>query len=220
MRLHFDCTNPSYHVLYALHSHDRRILRFYRGFNEDVSKAALAYSTFLKWRKDNNIDVIRDDIISGKTPCPSQFPNGEKILAICPQIVLSTKHRDKHGRPIALERYDFPMKEFLEKIPLEEFYLFLLYVCEYRSMVLEQLSDEYEREYLRKHPDPKSRKSPYGVLLGVCSIRDLRGTCAVEHPCVPCTHTVALLVSSRRHDESSRLPWTNDRLRGLEACHT
>lgn len=196
----------------------RRILRFYRGFNSDTFKAASAYALFLKWRKENNIDLIRDDIISGRTPYPSKFPNGEKILNICPQIVLTTKHRDKYGRPIALERYDFSMKEFLEKVPLEEFYLFLLYVCEYRSLIVEQLSDEYEREYLDKHPDPKSRKSPYGVLLGVCSIRDLRGQLQILYPYLFLVNMPVPIC--RGHDESLRLSWENYCFCCIKACHT
>ena len=42
---------------------------------------------------------------------------------------------------------------------------------EFRSMILETLSDKIENEYLASHPNPADRKDGYGVLLKICCIR-------------------------------------------------
>ncbi len=46
---------------------------------------------------------------------------------------------------------------------------------EYRILILEQMSDAAEKEYLRKHPNPEDRTDGYGVVMRHCMIRDLRG---------------------------------------------
>lgn len=45
---------------------DRKLLRFLHAHNRKVSKAVDAYMKFLVWRKENNVDVVRQDI--GKSP--------------------------------------------------------------------------------------------------------------------------------------------------------
>ena len=60
-------------------------------------------------------------------------------------------------------------------VSIDEYIIFLIYTLEYRSMILEQLSEEMEREYLRTHPDPSTREDGYGVILKSCCIRDLKG---------------------------------------------
>ena len=41
---------------------DRRLLRFLRGHNMDVTKATHMFRNFLKYRKEHNVDSIRDRI--------------------------------------------------------------------------------------------------------------------------------------------------------------
>ena len=41
---------------------DRRLLRFLRGHNLDVTKATHMFRNFLKYRKEHNVDAIRDRI--------------------------------------------------------------------------------------------------------------------------------------------------------------
>jgi uridine kinase len=41
---------------------DRRLIRFYNGNGKDVDRAVEAYMKFLKWRKDNQVDQIRQNI--------------------------------------------------------------------------------------------------------------------------------------------------------------
>jgi hypothetical protein len=74
-----------------------------------------------------------------------------------------------------MELLGFNPKEVFKKIPREDFLKFLTYALEYRSIVMEQLSDELEQQYLQDHPDPESRKDGYGVMLLFFCIRDLKG---------------------------------------------
>lgn len=66
--------------------------------------------------------------------------------------------------------------EVLSKVTMDEFSIFMTYALEYRSICLEQLSDVYEKQYLRDHPDPATRSTPYRVLVKLCTIKDLKGT--------------------------------------------
>ena len=59
---------------------DARILRFLRGKQLDVEVASDMYIKFLKWRRENNVDQIRQEI--------------------APQIVITRNALDKLGRPI------------------------------------------------------------------------------------------------------------------------
>ena len=51
------------------------------------------------------------------------------------------------------------------------FFRYLIHSMEFRSMILETLSDKIENEYLASHPNPADRKDGYGVLLKICCIR-------------------------------------------------
>jgi hypothetical protein len=97
-----------------------------------------------------------------------------------PQLVMAAEARDFIGQPMVLEDYGFNPKAVAEAITIEEYMLFLIYCLEYRAMILEQLSDEMEAEYLQQHPDPATRKEGYGIVLKICCIRDLKGV-GFEH---------------------------------------
>lgn len=127
------------------------------------------------------MDKIRHEILSGGCNHPSCFPNGEKILRLIPQIVIDHDIRDAFGCPIVFEQYDFRPTEVLGQISLEEYVKFITYCLEYRSLILEQLSEEEER---KKHKilterqdagEDLSTEAPYGTLCYVCIIRDLNG---------------------------------------------
>jgi hypothetical protein len=76
---------------------------------------------------------------------------------------------------LAFEAFGFNPKEAFKVLTKEEYLVFLTYCLEYRAIVMEQMSYEYEEEYLRNHPDPTARKDGYGVVLLFFSIRDMKG---------------------------------------------
>jgi hypothetical protein len=89
---------------------------------------------------------------------------------------------DKLGAPLCVEQYAFSPSTVLDEISLEEYITFVIYSLEYKSLILEQLSEQKEREVLKEYEqtiassnvDPTTLP-PYGVILHTCVIRDLNG---------------------------------------------
>jgi hypothetical protein len=50
---------------------DRKLLRFFRGHNLDIDKTTEMVSKFIEWRKINNVDAMRSEIVYGMT---NRFP--------------------------------------------------------------------------------------------------------------------------------------------------
>lgn len=81
---------------------DRRILRFLRGKQLDIDSSSDMFIKFLKWRRENGVDRIRQEIVFGGLDSPLKFPNGAKIIELAPQIVITSNAMDKKGRPIGI----------------------------------------------------------------------------------------------------------------------
>lgn len=165
---------------------DRKLLRFFRGHNCNIDKATEMIRKYIGWRKSSNVDCIRRDIVHGGMNHPSRFPNGEKILSFMPQIVIDANCTDKHGFPICVEQYNFSLSALLAEITLEEYTLFVTYSLEYRSLILEQLSEKKERERIAQLKEREaaghdlSQEEPCGVIMYQTVIRDLSGV-GLEH---------------------------------------
>jgi hypothetical protein len=155
---------------------DRRLLRFLRGKLNDVDEACRCMAKMLNWRKENQIDVIRQDIVYGGKNAPRLFPKGEQILHLVPQIIIEDNALDAEGRPLSLESYNFDPDELLKEISINDYLKFLIYTLEYRTLVMEELGERRERAYLMNTP-PENRTDGYGVLLYNYTIRDLEGNC-------------------------------------------
>jgi hypothetical protein len=162
----------------------------------NIDVATSTYKEFLLFRKKNNVDAIREDIIYGGKNTPWKFPKGNVILPLAPQIIIAPNSIDKRCQPLgpalffflsflflrlvffsylAFEAFGFNPKEAFKVLTKEEYLVFLTYCLEYRAIVMEQMSHEYEEKYLRNHPDPSTRKDGYGVVLLFFSIRDMKG---------------------------------------------
>ena len=154
---------------------DRRLLRFLKGYNLNVEKAVKAYQEFIKWRKDNDVDAIRNDILYGGKNHPITFPHAETILRILPQIVLAHHTTDYAGQPITLETFDFDPNHVLEEMSVEQYLVFLIYSLEFRTLILEQMAEARDAAYLASHPNIEDREDGYGCILKLCCLRDLNG---------------------------------------------
>jgi hypothetical protein len=179
---------------------DRKIVRFLRGHNHDLDKVAEMMGNYVKWWKANNVGDIRNSIVEGRCDHPLKFPKGAFILSVVPQLVLAPPSDacvgavDKLGSPVCVDQYNFSPVEVLQKISIEEYILFVTYCLEYRTLVLEQMSEEKENAYLAslssddrgKHeriPDADSTAEelpPHGVLVYTFVIRDLTGV-GIQH---------------------------------------
>lgn len=158
---------------------DRRLLRFLRGRNGNVNEACDQYLGHLKWRKENDVDEIRQDIVYRGFNDPMKFPNGEKLLRLAPQIIIAPV-KDRNGNPIVTEQYNFSPKKLFQESSLDEYIVFLIYSLEFRNLVMEHMSHEADIEYLRQFPDARDRKEGWGAMVKNCTIRDL-GALKWEH---------------------------------------
>lgn len=158
---------------------ERKMIRFLRGHGHDVEKVTTMMSNFLKWRQENKINEIRTNIVECGFDHPLKFPKGETILSLVPQHVILPNAQDNAGSPICVEQYDFVPSEVFKHINIDDYILFVTYSLEYRSLIVEQLSEQREKaflaglspEQLAKLEDPDS--PPYGVIVNTCVIRDL-----------------------------------------------
>lgn len=120
------------------------------------------------------------------------------ILKLMPCLAISHEACDKKGTPICVDQYNFDPSEVLEKIGVDNYYIFFIHVLEFKSIVLEQLSEARDRAYLAGLPDDEMRAlaeyiPPYvddgtgnlvpvqseteawGNIVGTLVIRDLNG---------------------------------------------
>lgn len=158
---------------------ERRLLRFLRGYQCDVEKAIKKYLDFLDWRDVNNVDFIRDDILQRKRSV-SEFPYANKILPYLGRyIVIAPDAVDNYGNPIVYEEMNGNPDAIIRNVTKEEFVEFFIYLHEYRSLVLEQMSHEREQSLLKsKVPSMFQNgsvgRSGYGVVLSCTTIRDFK----------------------------------------------
>lgn len=160
---------------------DRKIIRFLRGHDHNIDKVCELYGKFLRWRKECDIDHIRSDIVEGGVDHPTKFPRGELIQSLIPALVIAPDAQDCLGCPIVVDQYNFSPSELLSKLSIQEYITYAIYSLEYRQLVLEQLSEEREQDFLnslnadeRARLDlPESNSPPYGVISQSCVIRDL-----------------------------------------------
>lgn len=163
---------------------DRKFIRFLRGHDYNVDKITGLFRNHLNWRQENRVNEIRNQIIFEGCDHPKKFPKGEIILSFIKQIVITAEAFDRSHSPLCVEQYDFSPGEILKQVTIEDYILFMTYCLEYRSIILEQLSEEREREAIAATKDEEQKKrdkgvaplittNPYGVIVQMCVIRDL-----------------------------------------------
>lgn len=158
---------------------DRKIVRFLRGHDYNLDKVCDLMGKFLQWRIDNNVNDIRKNIVEGDIDHPLKFPKGPLILELVPGLTLAPDAQDKQGSPICVDQYNFSPSDVLTKISLPEYIHFVTHVLEYRSIIVEQMSEEREQAYLNSLT-PEERKAadgpdsaPYGVIVNTLVVRDM-----------------------------------------------
>jgi hypothetical protein len=166
---------------------DRKILRFLRGHNNlDIEKVSHMITKFLDWRKEHKVDEIRQNILLGGLDSPSKFPYSELVLELQPQCVMCPYAQNKEKSPIYVEKFSFSPTKMLKHMTTTQFFEFFTYCLEYRSLILEQFSEERDNEYINSLKTEEEKNialsdkdvpghEPYGTLVGLCIIRDLDG---------------------------------------------
>lgn len=198
---------------------ERKMIRFLRGHGHDVDKVTTMMSNFLKWREDNKINEIRTDIVERGYDHPLRFPKGDVILSLIPQLVILPNAMDNTGSPICVEQYDFVPSEVFKYINITDYILFVTYSLEYRSLIVEQISEQRERAYLAALTQDQRAKleepdaAPYGVIVNTCVIRDLSkrflhcGCIFFLLLCRGCLMCAALYLRVVVADGLALLPW-------------
>ena len=137
---------------------DRRLLRFLRGHKFDIATACKMMKAMFAWRRDNNIDEIREKIDKGKMT-PDQFPCYDKIVPFYP-FMFDMEHKDKLGHPLNFERTGrMRPRALMQSVTQEEFVHFHIHMMEYVQIHLERLSAGAEK----------------GHLMRLCAVKDLDG---------------------------------------------
>ncbi len=165
---------------------DRKIIRFLTGHDYNIDKATEMFRKFLLWRRENDVDAIRQMIIFGGMDHPTKFPKADIILKLMPCLAIAHEACDKMGSPICVDQYDFEPSEVIEKIGVDAYYKFFVHVLEFKSIILEQIGEKRDREYLASLPDDNARAhaldekldpepAPWGNVVGTLVIRDLKG---------------------------------------------
>ncbi len=112
---------------------DRALIKFIRGHGHNEEKATLMYKNYLKWRKDNNLDAIRQEIVLGGKR-PLDFPFASRFITDCGhQIIISSGMRDTQGNPIAIETYGYNPQRILDGMTNENYSLFMVSHYEFLS---------------------------------------------------------------------------------------
>ena len=174
---------------------DRKLIRFLRGHDYDIEKVSQMVTHYLDWRRDHNINEIRQKIVLGGCDCPATFPKADITLKYIPQAVMLPYARDNSGSPICVEKFHFSPSELLKHISIPEYITFLIYCLEYKQIIVEQLSEEADRNYLASLSEEQRAIAlsnstdlpPYGHIVGLCIVRDL--VSLTIYPYLKHTHT-------------------------------
>jgi pseudouridine-5'-monophosphatase len=154
---------------------DRPLIRFLRGHGHNIDKATAIYASFLQWRQQYGVDAVREDICRNHKQA-MDFPFSKNFITdIWPQITMSTGMRDTAGNPIAIETYNYSPRAVFQHATPDDYTRFMIYCMEFKIIILEQLSEEAERKFLRNcnfHP-PQTQQG-YGVILQCTILRDIK----------------------------------------------
>ena len=138
---------------------------------------------YLAWRIAENVDEIREDIVTKKLDNPYKWPNGKKIMEVNPMMVLNPKILDKEGCYISAEGV-IPAELWAEEhgISPEMYIRFRIYALEYIAIHLEKMSDDKEQAILEQRKaqgggdaEEGADEEPYGVLDKICVVRNCAG---------------------------------------------
>jgi hypothetical protein len=130
----------------------------------------------LRWRREKDVDKMRNDIVYGERNDPKKFPFADTMSKYAYQIICTHDVFDRHGMCIALETFNFNLKDVMKEITIDDYLTFLSYTLEYKALILEQISEERERALLARCKE-RNEEPPenYGIIQKVCIIRDLEG---------------------------------------------
>jgi hypothetical protein len=127
---------------------DRKLIRFIRGHGHNLDKVCEMVEKFLDWRAQVGADEIRKDIFENNLST-TQFPGADIVLD---HVKFMNFQAPPHPEgeegdtaflaafPLVVEPHTTP--DIFDKIDVEAYIKFRIYMMEYISMALEQISHE------------------------------------------------------------------------------
>merc|ERR1712224_1082861 len=101
------------------------------------------------WRKNENIDEIRSNLLGGKVDCMNKFPYAQQIFKDYKEILVWDKKAVGYsGDPIIAESA-LP-DDLWERMEIKDYMLFRVYCLEYLSIQLDRMSEAKEKELLAR----------------------------------------------------------------------
>lgn len=126
---------------------DIRLLRYLRSREANVAEAAKAYRAHLVWRKQHNVDSIRQRVVDEKMTLDwSLYPRGDEVQACCPMVLHAGF--SKQGHLVQLDNMGLVTPAALtgkEGMGLEAFLVAVIYMLEVRNKLQDDLSRETGR---------------------------------------------------------------------------
>lgn len=122
---------------------DRRLLRFLRGASYNIKDAVALFREMLNWRKEKNVDKIRNEIVQNELK-PVDFPHSGRIK----RYYLSNRHynQDKEGRIVHVELIGrVPVKKLLSCFHESEWMTHHIYEMEYLMIQLDRQTKETKK---------------------------------------------------------------------------
>jgi hypothetical protein len=127
---------------------DRKLIRFIRGHGHNLEKVCEMVEKFLDWRFEVGADEIRRDIYENNLST-TQFPGADIALSHVKYMNFQAPPHPEGAEgddaflaafPLVVEPYTSP--DLFEKIDVEAYIKLRIYMMEYISMALEQISHE------------------------------------------------------------------------------
>jgi hypothetical protein len=128
-------------------SGDIRLLRYLRSREADVAEAAKAYRAHLAWRKQHEVDAIRQRVVEEKMGLDwSLYPRGAEVEACCPQVLHAGF--SKQGHLVQLDNMGLVTPAAVtgkQGMGLDAFSVAIIYMLEVRNKLQDDLSRETGR---------------------------------------------------------------------------
>lgn len=120
-----------------------RLLRFLKGFQYNVDETAEIVRNSLKWRAENNVDKVRNDIVDNNLSIEA-IPNYSAVSEFWHLQMFRSK--DKEGNPIVYDPLGaLKVDAMLKQTTKEDVVQFFMYLMEYRMLLLDRLSRQAGR---------------------------------------------------------------------------
>lgn len=125
---------------------DSKMVRFLRGYEDDPTKAAAAYRKYVEYRKDNDIDRLRQKIVNHDYQYPNEWEEYQPIRDRMEKGMRACYGKDHYGNIVTVTEIGEMDVKSIIKDKLEELYIEYNHALEeWYHLELHKLSEEGKR---------------------------------------------------------------------------